>query len=111
MGLRPKPRGGFAARILLGAPPADTHRDSAPDPRAHPAKLDLEKFGDEAARPNWRLDLIMTSLTFPRPPASLRPWMCGTMSEMPVYIKYFCQVTRIESCHQLIVEPWKILRR
>ncbi len=43
---------------------------SAAKPRtaARPAKLDSDKFGDEATRPNRWLDCIMNSIKSPPPP-------------------------------------------
>ncbi len=55
---------------------------------AHPAKLDSDKFGDEAARPNRWLDGIMTSLKFPHPHPPLsrtcsRSYECGLRLKRP----------------------------
>ncbi len=44
----PKPRGGFAARTLLGAPPPDPRWGSAPDPAGAPPQTPL---GPPAPRP------------------------------------------------------------
>ncbi len=60
LGLRPKPQGGFATRMLLGAPPQTPLGAAAPNPllnsRSDPERSGAERSeaaGPEPTQPNW----------------------------------------------------------